>query len=250
MAGTNTPQGFSQTRSPSGSGLPDRSWKSLYKLGGTTALIATLLIPAEIAISFFPSVEHATAYTVTVVDWFNLFQNSPFIALRNLGLLNIIGAILLAPTILAAYSALKREREAYAALGTILFFVGIAVYLASSRAFPMLSLSRQYMIAPNDAQRSLLVSAGQAMLAEGQSRSGILIIEFGCLVVSLVMLKGHAFSTATACAGTLGNVLMIVLEVAFLPPRGVGMIIAAGGGLSTLIWYCLMGRRLLQLGRL
>ncbi len=250
MSNTNTREAFSQAKSPGGSGPPDRSWKSLYKLGGTSALIATLLVPAEIAISLLPSVEHATAHTVTVIDWFNLFQTNPFIALRNLGLLNIIGAALLVPTILAVYSTLKREREAYAALGTILFFVGIAVYLASSKAFPMLSLSRQYTLATNDAQRSLLVSAGQAMLVEGQSRSGILIIEFGCLVVSLVMLKGHAFSTATACAGTLGNVLMIVLEMAFLPPSGVGVIIAAGGGLSTLIWYCLMGRRLLQLGRL
>ena len=250
MADTNALKAFLQTQSPSGSGPPDRSWKSLYKLGGTCALIATLLVPAEITISFLPSVEHATAHTATVIDWLNLFQTNPFIALRNLGLLNIIGAILLAPTILAAYSALKREREAYAALGTILFFVGTAVYLASSKAFPMLSLSRQYMTAINDAQRSLLVSAGQAMLAEGQSRAGILIIEFACLVVSLVMLKGHAFSKATACAGMLGNVLMIVLEIAFLPPSGVGVIIAAGGGLSTVIWYCLMGRRLLQLGRL
>ncbi len=250
MADTNAPQAFSQTQSPSGSGPPDRSWKSLYKLGGTSTLIATLLVPAEIAISFFPSVEHATAHTVTVIDWFNLFQTNPFIALRNLGLLNVIGAILLAPAILAVYSALKREREAYAALGTILFFVGIAVYLASSKAFPMLSLSRQYMIATNDAQRSLLVSAGRAMLVEGQNRAGILIIEFGCPVVSLVMLKGHAFSKATAYSGTLGNALMIVLEIAFLPPRGVGVIVAAGGGLSTVIWYCLMGRRLLQLGRL
>jgi hypothetical protein len=43
---------------------------------------------------------------------------------------------------------------------------------------------------------------------------------------------------------------MMILETAFMPPSGVGMVIAAGGGLFTMAWYLLMGRRLLQLGRL
>lgn len=59
----------------------------------------------------------------------------------NLGFLNLIAAVLLAPTILAIYSAIRRDHEAYGAFGTILFFVGLPVYLASSRALPMLSLS-------------------------------------------------------------------------------------------------------------
>jgi hypothetical protein len=189
------------------------------------------------------------ARTVTVIDWFTLLQNNWFVGLRNLGLLNIVGAILLVPTILAVYSALRRDNEAYATLGMVLFFVGIAVYLASSRAFPMLSLSSQYAVATTDAQRSLLVAAGQAMLAEGQSRAGILVIEFACVVISVVMLSSEAFSKATACAGMLGNVLMMTLEIAFMPPRGVGMVVAAGGGLAIMTWYFPVGRKLLQLGR-
>jgi hypothetical protein len=81
-----------------------------------------------------------------------LFQNHWFVGLRNLGLLNLIGAVLLAPTILAIYAPLRRDNEAYAAFGTILFFVGTAVHLASSRAFPVLPLSGQYVRATTDAQ--------------------------------------------------------------------------------------------------
>src|ERR1017187_8454703 len=77
----------------------------------------------------------ATQETVTVLDWFTLFQTHWFLGLRNLGFLNLIGAALLAPTVLAIYSALRRDHEAYAAFGTILFFVGLAVYIAGSRAF-------------------------------------------------------------------------------------------------------------------
>jgi len=227
----------------------DGSWKSLCRVGGTTALLAVVLAPAEVAISFLPGVETLTASTVTVVDWFNLFQGHSLLALRNLGLLNLIGAALLLPTILAVYGALRREQQAYAALGAILFFVGIAVYLAGSRAFPMLLLSRQYAAAVNPAQRALFVAAGQAMLAEGQSRAGILLIEFACFVVSLVMLRSTVFSRMTACAGLLGNLLMMVLEVAFMPPRGAGTIVAAGGGLATMLWYFLIGQRLLKNSR-
>jgi hypothetical protein len=231
----------------------ESGWKGLYKLGGATALIAVVIPLAEIAIGYLPGVAGLTQRTVTVIDWFTLFQSHWFLGLRNLGFLNVIGAALLAPTFFAIYSALGRHNEAYGTFGTMLFFLGLAVYLAGSRAFPMLSLSGQYASATTDAQRSLLAAAGQAMLAEGQSRPGILLIEFACLVISAVMLRGKAFSKATACAGILGNVLLMAVEIHVALARtiaGAWMIIAGGAGLSMMIWYLLIGRRLLQLGRL
>jgi Domain of unknown function (DUF4386) len=230
---------------------PVSGWNSLYQLGGTTALIAVVIPLAEVAISFLPGVARATQETVTVIDWFTLFQTHWFLGLRNLGFLNLVGAALLAPTVLAIYSALRRDHEAYAAFGTVLFFVGLTVYLASSRAFPMLSLSAQYASATTDAQRSLLVAAGQAMLAEGQSRAGIPLVEFASLLISAVMLRGKVFNRATAYAGILGNVLLIVVEIILTLKQVLpdwGMAIAIGAGLSMMTWYLLVGRRLLQLG--
>ena len=115
----------------------------------------------------------------------------------------------------------------------------------------MLSLSGQYASATTDAQRSLLTAAGQAMLAEGQSRAGVPLVEFACLVISVVMLRGKVFSKATAYAGILGNVLLIVVEIIFTLKQMLpdwGMAIAIGAGLSMMTWYLLVGRRLLQLG--
>lgn len=241
----------SELRPVSDAETQESRWKSLYMVGGIAALIMVVIPLAEVAISFLPGVAQLSTGTVTVIDWFTLFQNHWFLALRNLGLLNIIGAAFLAPTILAIYSALRRDSEAYAAFGTILFFVGLAVYLASSRAFPVLSLSSQYAVATTDAQRSLLAAAGQAMLAEGQSRAGIPLMEFACLVISAVMLRGKVFSKATAYAGILGNALLIVVEIITTFARGLpsaGFVIAICGGLSLMTWYLLVGRRLLQLG--
>jgi hypothetical protein len=238
-------------RKPSpGAETTDPGWKGFYRIGGITAMILLLLPPAEILIGLVPGAGRASASTVTVVDWFMLFQNNWFLGLRNLGLLNMVGAILLIPTILAVYSALRRDNEAYATLGAIIFFIGIGVYLAGNRAFPMLSLSRQYASATSDAQRAILVAAGQATLAEGQRRSGVLLIEFACLVISAVMLGGRVFSKAAACSGMLGNTLLMAVEVFFVPVSGgLGMVVAAGGGLFLVAWYLLVGRRLLQLGR-
>jgi Domain of unknown function (DUF4386) len=226
----------------------ETDWRGLYKLGAMTALILIVLPPAEIIVSLLPGAERALASTVTVVDWFSLFHDNWFLGLRSLGLLNLVGAALLVPTILAVYSALRRSNEAFGALGAILLFMGIAVYIASSRAFPMLSLSRQYAAATTDAQRSLLIAAGQAMLAEGQSRSGVLLIEFACLLISIVMLRGRVFSKATACAGMLGNALLMVVEIAFIPvSSSPAIVVAACGGLSIMTWYLLVARRLFRL---
>jgi hypothetical protein len=233
-------------------GTAESGWKGLYKLGGITALIVVLGPLAEVLIGFLPGVARLTQGTVTVIDWLTLFHNHWFLGLRNLGLLNIIGAALLAPTFLAIYSALRRDNEAFGAFGTILLFVGIAVYIASNRAFAMLSLSGQYASATTDAQRSLLAAAGQALLAEGQTRAGIPLIEFASLVISVVMLRGKVFSKATAYAGILGNALLMIFEaiLAFVPAfLNVGLVTAGGGGLAIMIWYLLVGRRLLQLRR-
>jgi len=81
-------------------------------------------------------------------------------------------------------------------------------------------------------------------------RTGIPLVEFACLVISVVMLRGNVFSKATAYAGILGNVLLMVVEFT-LSVRGLtdaGMAIAIGAGLSMMTWYFLVGRRLFQLG--
>ena len=115
----------------------------------------------------------------------------------------------------------------------------------------MLSLSGQFANAATDAQRSALIAAGQAMLAEGQSRPGLSLIEFACLVISAVMLRGKVFSKATAYAGILGNGLLIVVEIILTIKRtlpAAGMAIAIAAGLSIMTWYILVGLRLLKLG--
>jgi hypothetical protein len=231
----------------------DSNWKSLYKIGGAAALMAVLVGLSEIIITFLPG-GGVSSGAETVVDWFTLFQNHWFLGLRNLGLLNIVLTALAIPIFFALYAAHRRTNQAYAALAMIIAFIGIGIFFATNRAFPMLELSRQYAAATTDAQRSMIAAAGQAMLSVGQSHTpgtfiGFFLTEVAGIVISMVMLRSKVFSKATASAGILGFGLLLVFEVcsSFVPALGVAMLFAMGGGLLSMAWYILIARRLFQL---
>ena len=81
-------------------------------------------------------------------------------------LLYLINNILLIPIYLALYVVLKPAREAIVFTALILGLVGIAVYFPSNPAFEMLTLSNQYAVATTEAQQSILLAAGQALVVQ------------------------------------------------------------------------------------
>ena len=233
--------------------MTDPNWRSLYKVGGAAALLAVLTGLVEIIITFLPG---GNASPETVLDWFTLFQNNWFLGLRNLGLLNIVLTALAIPIFLALYAAHRQANNASAVLAVIISLIGVAVFFATNRAFPMLDLSSQYAAATTDAQRSLVAAAGQAMLSVGKSHTpgtfmGFFLSEVAGIAISSVMLRSKVFSKATAYAGILGFGLLLVFEVcsSFAPGLDMAMIFAMGGGLLVMAWYILIACRLLQLAK-
>jgi hypothetical protein len=235
----------------------ESSWNSLYRAGGITALLAVVVALAEIGITFLPGGGRTPIDALSVADWFSLYQESWFMGLRNLGLMNMIGIALMIPTFLALCAAHRRVNPAYAALALVVNFVGITVYLANNTAFAMLTLSQQYAAATTDVQRSLLLAAGESLLAQGQSHTagtflGFFITEIATILIGLVMLRGGVFSKGAAYVGMLAYGLFLIFDIcsAFIPAVfEVAMIFAMGGGLLTMAWYILIARELLRLGR-
>ena len=145
------------------------------------------------------------------------------------------------------------------ALATTLAIIGIAVFLATNNPFSMLSLSDQYAAATTDAQRSLFLAAGQAMLANTNQRAvegfnmGFLLVSVAGLIVSAVMLRSNIFSKVTAYVGILANAVSLAeyFRLVFVPEAVLLLLfIAIASCLLLLIWYILIARRLFQLGRL
>jgi hypothetical protein len=216
-------------------------WNWLYKVGGAAALIIAVFIPIQIIVFV------AWPPPSTVIDYFTLFQNNRLLGLLDLDLLLIADTALFIPVFLALYVALRRVNESFVAIATALGFFGIAAYFASNTAFNMLFLSDQYAAATTDAQRSILLAAGQAMLAIYQGTAfhvNYILGAVALLMISVVMLRSTIFSKVTAYTGILANVIAFGL---YVPTIGILLSIVSVVFLE--IWYILIARRLFHLGR-
>jgi len=223
--------------------VADPGWKSLYKVGGVAALISAVCIPIQmiVFIAWPPPLDG------TVSDWFRLFQTNRLIGLIDLDLLLVVDNVLLIPVLLALYAALRRTSESLMVIATALGIVGIVLFITSNPAIEMLSLSDRYAAATTDAQRTIYLAAGQAVLAGWQGTAfqvGYLLSSIAGIVIPVVMLRGTIFGKATAVLGILANAIGLGL---YLP--AIGLFLALFSVVFLEVWYILLGRRLLQLGQ-
>lgn len=230
--------------------IADSRWHGLHKLGGVAALIIAVLLLGEIVV--YAVLPRPT----TVIEHFALFRDHWLAGLLSLDLLGMLCYLLFVPTMLALYMTLRRTHASLAVVATALFFVGIADFFATNTAFPVLSLSNQYAAATTDAERAVLLAAGQTMFTlfnENAFLVSYVIVSAAWAMISTVMLLSNVFSRITAYAGILAGgagIVAVVLE----------HIAATGGALAVaialyfaaivflFIWVILSGRRLYQLG--
>jgi hypothetical protein len=232
------------------------NWKSLYRVGGAAALIAAALEIAAALIGVISSYTSGPPPT-TVIGWYTLLQHNRFLGLVDLGFFDIATIALLVPMVLAVYIALRRASASFMAIATTLYFVGIAVYLATETAFSLLSLSDQYATATTGAQRSLIEAAGQAMLADQVgvgtgTYMAFFLMGVAGLIISTVMLRSAIFSKVTASVGILAYVIILAYYIGLVfvsIPLAIGVLLFSASGLLSLLWFILIGRRLLMLAQ-
>jgi hypothetical protein len=240
----------------------DSDYKGLYKAGAAAALIAALVfrrnLDAEWMLLRIAGIINAgpSVAPSTVSDWFTLLQNNKLLGLTLLNLFDLVNYALVGLIFLALFAALRRASPSWMAIAAALGFAGITGYFASNQAFTMLSLSDQYAAATTNAQRAMLLAAGQAALAIHQNvsyaGSGIylsfLLVSAAGLIIAAVMLQSSIFNKGTAYFGILANgfglgyfpVLAFAPVLVFIP-----LSISA---VFLLIWYLRVGGRLWALG--
>ncbi len=220
-----------------------------------TAIGAVLVGVVEIVLTYLPggNVSHAT-----VSDWLQLFQENPFMGLRNLGLLNMFLDVLGIVTYSALYAAhRKTPYKPHVAFVAFLFFLGAGIYFVINRAFPMLALSQQYAATANEAQRAALEATARSMLSVGRSHTqgtfiAFFLSELAGVLISVIMLRSKVFSQATGYAGILGFGMLLVFDFLSAFVTGLGtaaMILAMFGGIFSLAWYIMIARRLFQFAK-
>jgi hypothetical protein len=229
-----------------------------YRTAGVAALVAILVMVLEVGITALPGGGRTGTEALTVVGWFELFGEYPFMGLRNLGLMNMVATFFTIPVYLALY-VLHRQSESEqarlaAGLAVILFLVGLAVYFANNTAFSMLSLSHSYAAAAGEGQRLSIEAAGRALLAQGESHTagtflGFLLLDLAGILVSVAMLRGEVFGRFAGIAGIAGYLLLLLFDVAssFVPSLfGIAMLFVGLGAPLSLVWYLLIALRLLR----
>ena len=142
------------------------------------------------------------------------------------------------------------------AIATALFFVGISAFFATNTAFSMLSLSNEYATAASDAQRSMLLAAGQAMLTTfnvNQFQVSYVIVSAAWLMISAVMLRSRIFGSVAAYSGILAGATGIgAVALEHTPVIGDVFALLISVYFAAIVflvmWVALTGRRLYQLG--
>jgi len=232
---------MSKPKPVSNTNTTDSRWNWLYKVAGIAALITAVLIVAQMIVFILWPPPN------TAIDYFSLFQDNALLGFLALDLLYVIDNVLLIPILLALYVALRKTNESFMVIGAALGFVGIAALFASNPAANMHFLSGQYAAAATDAQRSLFLAAGEAMLSVNSGTAyhvSLILGSVALVIIPIVMLQGKIFSKATAYMGILAN----VLALGFYLPK-IGIYILLFSVVFLWIWYILITRRLFQLGQ-
>jgi hypothetical protein len=243
---------FTQVRSISDESYAPTSvtgWNSLYKIGAAAALIFVLYSLATIIIAFFLGGMPESAQ-----EAFTLLEGNRIVGLLRLDALTLLVVPFYYPIFLSIYAALKETERAFTSLGALLAFAGATLFLATPSAFPLIPLSERYAAAATVAQKQQMLAAGEAILASdmwhgtGAMTGGILML-MAAVILSVVMLYSDRFGKGTAYVGVLTHGLDLVRSLAaFFSPQ-VGVILMVIAGPLYLVWFPLLARDLLKLGR-
>ena len=225
-------------------------WRTLYRVGGLSALMAAGLELAAVVVSIIFSRDGASP--TTSAGWFALLQNHRLVGLVYLGILDLFAVALMSMMFLAVCVALRRDHESSVTIAGSLAIMGIAVYLATNTVFPMMTLSDQYAAATTDAQKALFAAAGHAVLAIGGVGTGaymaFLLMGVGGLVLSIVMFRTRMFARAIAWTGIVANVATLIYCGTSVLAPAVSVFFVWASGLLFLAWMIPVGSRLLRLG--
>jgi hypothetical protein len=224
--------------------------KSLYRIGGISALLQLVAIFSSIVIATVLGPRPTSA-----AEFFTIQHDNPLAALLR-------GDFILMALLLGAYLGtfpalwwnLRHINPVAATIATM--FTGVAVILTFSgeSTFALLHLGDLYQAATSDAQRAQFLAAGEAILAagwwhsSGSYISGILL-QSGGVIISLVMLRSRDFSKVTAISGLLGNAFDLLQHLLHPFAPSISAPIQMFMGIFYLVWFPMLARDFFRLAK-
>ena len=235
----------------------ESTWRALYITGSVAALLAVILFRRFFAVELmtfngFGIFEVPPNEPATALEWFTLLERNRIVGLILLGLVDLINYALVGLIFLAVYGALRKVNEIATGMAIILSMISLSVYFASNQALSYLYLSQQYQAATSDAQRSIYLSAGEALSANIQGTGwyvSLFLIYLAGLIISVVMFQSNIFNKAIAWTGILANSFGLLLFPALVFTPAIIWLPPSLSAPFRVIWYILIAGKLFQLGK-
>ena len=185
-------------------------WHRLIRFGGISALVIAVLLVAEVFVYAIIQDPGSPGETL------KYFYNNPLKGLLHFDLLGMIAYLFFIPLTVSLYSLLGKSSSSVMAVGTILFFIGIAIFFSNNTGFAVLALSKQYAAAGTEEEKLILESSCRSMITLFNVNAfmvSYVIVSAAWLMISLVMLRSRLFTRFTAYSGILAGTSGIVAEI-------------------------------------
>lgn len=201
------------------------NFQPLYRIAQYSLLLMIILIPIQIIVFVLsPPPE-------TVVGFFTLYEQSPFLGLLSLDFLYMFTNMINVIMYLSLGALLYREKPVMIILALILGLIGIACYYPSNPSFEMLTLSKLYYQAlPGEG--GVYIAAGEALMAgyTGTAFNVYYVLSTICLILfSFAIYQSSLFKKSIGVWGLISGFFMIIPSSAGL----IGMIFSL---LSLIPW--------------
>ena len=229
------------------SSQPETSYNTLFRAGAFSCFLLLIYSLATILIMVLigPPPE-------TVEECYSMLAANRFHGLLRLDMLTVFVMPLYYLLFLSLFFALRETDYALVLISTILVFAGVTLFLATPSVFSYLHLSDKFASAISELQKIQILAAGESILASDMwhgtgARIGGLLMQSGAVLISIIMLNSKSFGKFTAVIGivTHGLDLAHVIIGFFLP--SVGIILMSIAGPLYLLWFPLIGIRLLRI---
>ncbi len=238
-------------------------WKYLFIVGGITALLVAIVFRKNWGaegelLRMFGIISYSPTHPSTALEWFTLFQNNWWAGLVLLNLVDVVNYILVGITYLALYGALKDDNKSLMIIANFFSFIAIVAIIASNQSFSMLNLSIKYASATTEEERTMLLIAGEVLLAIGNPTSPYLgvasyishfFLSIGGLIIAFVMLKTEVFGRKTSILGLIANIILVVFYFPLFGLPELFSLLFFVSSPALLAWYIIIGLKLFQLSK-
>jgi hypothetical protein len=227
-----------------------KRWQSLYRVGGIAALLAAIVFRRNLSaeVSLISPIQPPQS----AVDWFILLYEHPLLGLTYMNLFDLLEYLLVGLMFLAVYVVMKKNHRSWMTIAVLIGWVGVGLNYSSNQAFAMLALSGKYMVVSSDFASNMYLAAGEALLAQSNGSAAyasLFFVSLAGLVMSIIMLQSSLFSRLTGVLGILANGIMLLYFIVLPIAPSLLVLPFVLSAPFRVVWYILVGLRLLKFTR-